>query len=541
MSLKRIALLAVALVPIFDAKAELEYAASVGGSYIHIENSDGDGEKNQLDTFSLDPRLSLILNTRRLKAFASASNRFVDRHLSSNVIGSASSDSSNSFPSYDLSASLVVLEDVLTLSGQRSQFYSNSGVTSSLITDEVFRSNSLAKSTRSSTNFNFGIPNPRLFNLSVRGGLDLIETERADSEFGETQEVDSETLNYQALFTQGNEVRNVSWNVLANYGDTKARSQNDVVTERINGSFYVGLFDNVRFVSTGSLEKNELSTGNDQSSSRILEYDSFGAGLSWYKSDSRFFDLTYNISSQQNGERDKYVGVKFNWQFSGRTQASGEYGRRFFGRTGSFSLKHKVRKLRTNVTYSENLTTYSRLTAGDSITSVFVCPDGGDFVDCFVPDTEDYELQVGEQFVPLSFASFEISEEPILRKSLSTIIGYTFRKLKGEFRLSNSKTDFLNTDREQDALYSTLSFALDLNRRASLSLINKYSDITRRNSEAEDAQTEKTFQTALGYNYQLSDKLTIKTEVSYANQDSPVANRDFNTRRLTFSFNYKFK
>ena len=84
--MKRIVVTTSMLLPFFCAAAEVEYAASLEGSYIHIENSDGDGDENRLDTFSLDPRLSVIFNSRRLRAAASASNRLVDRHLSSNII-----------------------------------------------------------------------------------------------------------------------------------------------------------------------------------------------------------------------------------------------------------------------------------------------------------------------------------------------------------------------------------------------------------------------------------------------------------------------
>ncbi|MDC0601623.1 hypothetical protein OAP14_01205 [Aliiglaciecola sp.] len=539
--MKRIVVTTSLLIPFFCSAAEVEYAASVEGSYIHIENSDGDGDENRLDTFSLDPRISLIFNSRRFKAVASGSNRLVDRHLSSNVIDDTSSDTKNSFSSYDLTATAVIIEDFLTISGNTSQFYSNSGVTSSLITDEVFRSNSLAKAKRSGGNFRFGLPNPRLFNLNVSGGYDKVTTDRTESEFGDTEEVDSETVNYQAQFTQGNEVRNVSWNILANYADTQGRSQNDVITERVNGSFYLGLMDNLRFVATGSTENNELSTADDSdTNTRELEYKSAGAGLSYYQSNSRYIDLTYNVSSQQDGERDKFVGVNFNWAFSARTQASGEFSRRFFGRSGSFSLQHRVRKLRTSINYNETVTTYSRLRAGDPLNGVFVCPDAGEFTDCFIPDSIDYQLEAGEQFVPLSIPTFVVSEEPILRKSLGVNVGYTFRKIQADLRVSNSETSFLNTQREQDAFYTTLSLSLNLNRRASLSFSNSFSDITRGGSSGL-GENEKTLVSTLGYNYELSADSTAKAEFSYANQDSPVPNRDFNTRRLTLSFSYNFR
>lgn len=519
---------------------DLSYTAQVDASYINISSDTGASEPNTSDTFQFRPSLGLIYTANRAHASLIANHRYLDRHISSTSDINTNNQASN-FTDYTFDAELNAIDNVLRLNARGTQTYQNTDTNNALINDEVFSSQQLAKIRRGSVGAIFTLPNPDYFNFSLAGNLSKVETDR--TALGNNS-IDSDNTNITAVLQQGDEVKRVSWNITAEHTDTNGTGRNDIVSKTIDGVGYIGLADEWRFVVTGREESNELKS-DQVDSTRNLDYSSAGIGLSYFQDRGRFIDLTYNVSSRQEveggQERDKFIGLNFNWRFSSRTSVQGNYGKRFYGRSGSFRLNHRIKKLKTNISYEENLTTFSRLVAGDTFTGSFVCAVGAiDITQCFQPATANYELQPGEQFNNFDFTIPEINEEALLRKSLSIGTGYQFRHLKANLSIRNTDTEYVDSQRSEQSLNINLALSMQFGRKSTLSWTNGYSEFDR-DVQGVFGDDDSTWTTSLNYNYKVNRDLSTRVGFQYTNRNSPVLTQDFTSRRITLSMVYKFK
>lgn len=522
----------------FPGFAEVSTTAGVNSSVTHVSTSTGANQDLSSDTISIQPSLGLYYNANRANLQFTANHQYLKRSDSSSSDDTIGANNRSNFTNYTYSGNLTLIENVLDLNARGAQSFRNVDIASALANDQIFGSQQLARTRRNSAGISFNTPNPDYLGLNLQANVSNVTSDRTTNISGE---LDSTNENYQARLFQGNEINNVSWDIIGSYAKSDGSVIQDVTSQSLDGRVYVGVYDKIRVVGTTRLEKNELRS-IDVNETQTLEYNSAGIGLSWYKSGSQFIDLTLNQSSRQEGERDKFLSVKFNWRFSGRTSASGEFGRRFYGRSGRFTLEHNLRKLRSSITYEEDLTTFSRLVAGESVNGVFVCPIGeADFSQCFQPPSISYELQPGEEFTNLDFSLAEISEEGTLRKSMLVNTGYSFRKLRLSLTARKTNTEFLRSVRTQNSLNLSLNSSLKLNRRSSLSWNNSYSRIDRAVENNEfSGDDDITWSSVLSYNYSLSTNLSTQTNLQYTNRSSPVATRDFSSRRIGLTLKYKF-
>lgn len=516
--------------------AELTYKASVNASYINIGSDTGASEENSSDTFSLRPSLGLNYRSNRVTSNLTASHRYLDRHISTTNEQPRDSNNSN-FTNYTANASVNVIDNVLLLNARGSQSFQNVDIANTIINDEVFGSQQLAKTKRESLGATFTLPNPDLFALSVSGNTASVTTDRAREG---AVAVDSKNNTIQASLSQGDEVRAVSWNIQGSYRDANGTGRNDITSERVDANFYVPIANKLRLVATAQQDNNELSS-EDVEGTREINFESYGLGVSWFVNDSRFIDLTYNTSKEADGRTGNFVGLNFAWRFSARTSMSGSYGKRSFGKTGQFSLSHSMRKFRTSISYQEDLTTFSTLLLGDEVQATFVCPlESEDLTGCFQPDTLDYQLQAGERFEDFNFFLPEVSEEAILRKSLAITNGYQFRKIRLSTTLRNTTTEFQDTLREQDNLNINIALSAKLGRKSTVTLTNSYSNIE---SSLLDGGSDKvlSWRSSLSYSYRIGRNLTTRVGFQYSKNNSDFENQDFYSRRLTLSINYRIK
>lgn len=529
--------LAISILASFSVSAaELTYRADVNASYINIGSDTGASEENASDTFSVQPSLGLNFQSKRITSAVTASHRYLDRHISTTSEELRDSSSSN-FTNYTATANINVIDNVLQLNARGSQSYQNVDIATTIINDEVFGSQQLAKTKRETLGATFTLPNPDWFALSVSGNTSSVTTDRAREG---AVAVDSENNSVQASITQGDEVKRVSWNIQGSYREANGTGRNDITSERVNANFYVGVADEIRLVATAQQDNNELSS-EDVAGTRNIDFESYGLGVSWFKNASRFIDVTYNTSKEADGSTDNFVGLNFAWRFTARTSVSGSYGKRSFGRTGQFSFAHQVRKFRTSVSYQEDLTTFSTLLLGEEAQATFVCPlESEDLTGCFLPDTIDYQLQAGERFEDFSFFLPEVSEEAILRKSLAITNGYQFRKIRISTTLRNTQTEFQDTLRKQDNLNLNVAVSAKLGRKSTVTWTNSYSNL---DSRLLDGGSDKvlSWRSSLNYSYRIGRNLTTRVGLQYSKNNSAFENQDFYSRRLTLSINYRIK
>ncbi|GAA0856905.1 hypothetical protein [Aliiglaciecola litoralis] len=517
---------------------DMSYSAQVETSYINIKSDTGASDPNSSDTFSIRPSLGLTYTANRARASLIANHRYLDRHVSSTSVTNNSRESN--FTDYTFDAELFAIENVLKFNARGAQTYQNTDINNGLINDEVFGSQQLAKTQRGTVGATFTLPNPDYFNFSMAGNLTKVKTDRTT--LGNFN-LNSDNTNITAVLSEGDEVKRVSWNITAEHRDTNGTGRNDILSKTVDGVFYVGLTDDWRFVVTGREETNELKS-DQVDTTRSLDYSSAGIGLSYFQDRGRYIDVTYNVSSRQEAqgnERDSFIGLNFNWRFSSRTSIQGNYGKRFYGRSASFQLSHRLKKLRTQISYAENLTTFSRLIAGDTVTGTFVCAIGAvDISQCLQPATVDYVLQPGEEFNNFDFTIPEISEEALLRKNLTMSTGYQFRRIKANLSITHTDTEYLDSLRSQKTFNVNLALSMRFGRKSTLSWTNGYSQFDREIRDGVDDDSD-TWRSGLNYNYNVSREMSVRAGFQVVSRDSPVLTQDFSSRRLTLGMTYKFK
>lgn len=519
--------------------AKLRSTASLDTSYINNEVQGDDFGKRDSSSLVIQPTVGLILESEIIDASFNVDHRFIRDSSSIENSEDIGTNDKSSLTNYSYRVKVNTIQDILSLNASGSQTYRNVDVTNVLINNEDFGNKQLAKTRTDAVGFDLTLNKSKLMGFEMSGNTTSVNSD--ESSFLENG-LDSTNDTLGAVFYSGPSLKAISWNFVGNYNKTQGRGSNDIESRTFNGNVYLGLFSNLRLVTTAQLENNILTSTQDAEGTQELEYNSYGAGLSWYRSAEQFIDITYNESSKQEGEKEHFIGTNFSWRFSPRTKISGEYGRRFYGESGRFSLNYDLRKLRIEASYTEEVTSFTRLIAGDTVGGIFVCPIGSvSFFECFIPESLDYDLQPGEEFTALNINLAELSEESTLRKSFQLSAGYNFRRFSAAFTLVSSDFEYVQTLRKQQELNSSFTLNVNLSKLATLSWTNTYGKAKRNISELSEGLDDRTISSTLTYRHSLSRNADIYFSYQITNRASPVENRDFISRRSTVRYSYKFK
>jgi uncharacterized protein (PEP-CTERM system associated) len=512
---------------------DLNITPSVETSLVESSTDFNQTEDRQTTTITVEPELSMDYSSSRFKGQLNASIQ----HLQQDI----DSQSSNSnYTNYGYSGELSLIENLLKLGIQGKQSYRNAQSTGYLSSDALLNADQLSKTTKNSISLDFSLPKPRYIGLDLSGTISQVDSNKQTNS---TESLDNRNTQAQARVYQGSELTHVSWNIAGTYSNDDRSSNNsgsinnDLKSTRVNAEILVGLVDKLRLVVSANSEENSRSNSNTFSG-RNLSADSYGAGLAWYESSARNISLTYNQFSQPNVADENFVGLDLNWQFTNRTSVRASYGQRFFGKSGEFSFSHNTKHLRSRVAYNERLTTFSRLVIETQDAGLFVCPLGIESIsDCFQPTSLNYELQQGEQFLNFSIDVPDISNEIILRKSLNASIGFDRRKVSMALTLAHTKTDYVETDREQTSNIVGISSTYKAGPKTSFNLGLNYSEIERATTEPKD----KTYTGTLGMSRSLSNNLSTTASLRYLDRNSTAStSTNITDRRLTLSLQYRF-
>ncbi|GAA6184318.1 TIGR03016 family PEP-CTERM system-associated outer membrane protein [Aliiglaciecola sp. NS0011-25] len=518
------------------ANAELKFNSNFMASYVNDSSKSEAFSRRKSNILTLQPSLGAVYTAKKVQGAANV--KYIK--VNNNASGGASDielNQNNTFTSFDYNGRLNVIENVLTLSAVGAQSYNNTIAGNALVNDELFGSQELSKTQRNTASFNFNLSQGDWIGLGMGGSYSNVKSDR---QVYTDSKLDSDNTSLNAQIYSGDEVKLVNWNLVGTYNETNGSGFNDSISQMYQGDFRVGLFSELNLVFTGQSEKNEISSTDTDSTSNF-DYNSYGLGLSWYHSAQRFIDVTYNRSTRDEDETQGFLGLKFNWRFTSRTSIHGEYGRRFYGESGSLGLSHKTRKIRTEITYEEDVTNYTRLIAGDVITGSFVCPIGSsDILQCFQPPSINYELQPGEEYSNFSFIVPEISEAEILRKSFIANIGYSFRKVNSNLTFRNTNTEYLDGSREQQTQTISLNNSLQMNRKSTLSGSLTYTRFD--NTVDEDrlsADNDEVLSANINFTRKINRDLNATISYQHTLRRSPVQNRDFDSDRISLQLKYK--
>ena len=518
----------------FCQEADIRSTLSTTG-YIY-ETKIGANETVQNEALIIKPSILGSYSGRLLSASLAANHTRVSKSVGikpDNGDEVGGDRSNQNYTNLTYKSTLILVEDALSLTLSGSQNYREVNQQQTSFSDEILGSDNLTKVRNNKVQFDFSIPNPIYFGLSLQSTY-------LKTQAGRTQEsqagIDSDNLGVSLNIFQGKNIKPVNFNISAQYNDTSRGNFQNFESTRVQGNFQFPIIKEVQFLITGKLDENNTDqTGFINRPN--LDTTSYGAGLTWTPSNGRNLSLTYN-QLEEGGNQTKFLGLNLVWAFSNRTLINFDYGKRFFGDSYNLDFKHTLKTLRTSVSYSEDITTFSRLgESNNNTTGIFVCEFGStELIDCFQPDTLDYQLQAGEEFRSSTEVVTDISEEIILRKSGTVSIGYDKRKIRMSIDASYRRTEYLESGR----LSINRSLRFNLNYAIGSKTNITFASNIAKNQFSELEASDTTITSSINFIRNIGRYLNINIAARVSDRDSENLNIDGSDKRLTFGLNYSY-
>jgi uncharacterized protein (PEP-CTERM system associated) len=517
---------------------EVDISGKLNTTGYVYETEIGDNEATQTEAFTIKPSLLGSYRSRLLSASLAATHSRVRQSVASD---DETDNTNQNYTILNYNSTFTLIENSLSLTLNGTQNYRVVNQQQAGFSDEILGSSNLTKSRNNSAQLNFSTPNPLYFGMTLQSTYS--KTQTGLSQDGQTGVgvgvgvgVDGDNVGVSVSLFQGKYIRPINFNISAQYNDTSRANFQNFESTRVQANVGFPIFKDIDFVVTGSLD--EYDTGQAALTDRSnLDTTSYGAGLEWTPSNGRNISLTYN-QLEEGENQTKFIGVNLAWAFSTRTALNFDYGKRFFGDSYTLNFSHSLKYLRTSVSYSEDLTTFSRLGASSTnITGIFVCQFGStELIDCFQPDSLDYQLQVGEEFRATTEVVTDISEEVILRKSGTASIGYSKRKVTMSIDASYRRTEYLESDRLSINRSLRLNLNYAIGRKTNISFASNLA--TNQFNELETADTTMT--TSINFSRALGRYLNLNIAARLLDRESDNMERNGTDKRLTVGLNYTF-
>ena len=424
----------------------------------------------------------------------------------------------------------TLIESAMTLSLSGTQNYRVINSLQQFVGDRVLSPGDLTKYRNNSVGLDFSIPNPKYLGFTFQSTFSETKTEKSlDGPNG----LDNENLGVSAQLYNGKYAKNYNFDLSAQYNKTGRANFEDFSSSNLRGKVGFEIARKLDFVITGISESYDVDEAAF-SRRNNLDTTSYGAGIEWKPTSAQSILLNYNQLEENNSETN-FVGVNVNWAFSNRTSLKFDYGKRFYGDAFNVDFAYALKSLRTSLSYSEQITTFGRL--GNNLNGLFVCEFGSsDLIDCFQPDSLNYELQAGEEFRAATDIDSDISEEVLFRKTGQFNIGYEKRKLKASLNINYTETEYLESDRFQTTHGLRLNLTYALGRKTNISLSSNLSK--RQFDELSDEDTNRIL--SLDFKRELNRNLKVTMGVRLLDRESDNAGRNLTDKRLTLGLNYTF-
>lgn len=526
---------------------DLDILPSIGASYIKSDITFDETQQSQSsDTFMFTPSIDTRFTSARLNGNARVWHQYLDRDIDNSSADIPNNNTQNNFTNFSYGLNLGVIDNALMLNFNGAQNQLGRNPINQFTSDTVLDSDDLSKTSRHSAGFDLRLPNGDWATLQMNGNYAKIKSDRT---FDQENQLDNNNIQLTTILGSGDEFRRMFWSVSSNYADTERTQGDNFVSHLVRGDMGFGIWEDLQFVVVGQWDENELKN-REGTEGQTRRFNTYGAGFEWMENPGRRFRLTYNRTSNSDDQDDEnFIGVDLNWAFTTRTRITALYQRRFFGEASNVSLTHNTRALRTNIQYAENVTTFSRLFLSEQTIGTLVCPPGEiDVSTCFVPDTLDYELDLGEQFLEINALVPEISDRVTVTKSLAGNIGYSLRRLTASLQLRRVESEQLNdsdlltvnTKRTTDMIGLNLGYRMGT--RTTINWNSTFSE-SEREASVDGIQdiNEDVVDNSLTVNYRFTNNLSANLNLRKRDRDSDNARNSRDEERLTFSINYRFR
>jgi uncharacterized protein (PEP-CTERM system associated) len=466
---KAISLLAVAplimqLVSLSAAANELKWVVGIDNEVVYQDvYSDEQQQTINSTNFIVRPQLSLNFTSKRTNAFWRATHNHVRRSLQD-------VDVTNNYTNYAYGGSFAAIQNLLTFTASGALNYQSASTNGFLVDNFLLNAENLSKTRSNRFGADFTLPRGDYFGHSTQINYSTTESERRENSFNQ---LDSNILSINTSTYTGNDFERFAARVNSTFSVSDRSIQGDYTNRRVNADMSYRVISNMGVTATASHEANQVQSQNDVFSN-LRQFNSAGVGLIWRETQNKFISLTWNKADNDAINADKnnkgYIGADIEWQFTPRTRVSADYNRRFFGESGNFSFQHRIKKFRTQITYSEEVTSFSRLIAEPENLGVFICADGvTDLSACFQPSSLNYVPQANEEFVQFSAQNSAINDELILRKGLSWELGTELRRTKVSLNGGYFTNEYLESDRLSRTYSAGTSVAFAIGPKTNIS------------------------------------------------------------------------
>lgn len=530
--------------------ADVQFRGSVEASLVNqsFDTQSNNSRYEDRNALQISPTLTGIYTSKKANASVSAT------HLYQRFEVDQGSRSTN-FTEFNYAGNLSVIDNVLMVFGSGSQGYQSYRPETYISSDYLLNSDDLTKITTHNGGARLTIPRGNFWGLNVTGQYmetkseNSLEEVEGDDTSPFNQFIDSKGVAANASLVNGDWFRNAYWRADATYRRTDRQDRGEFESLFVNGEIGYNLYGDFGLMLTGTHEENDIN-GELQNffarfNNQFSKFSTYGVGINYRPAEGRFFNITLNkIDTDGEDDGKTFVGVSTSWQFSPRTSVQAQYNRRYYGEAATFNLSHGTKRIRTSISYQERTTTFSTLLFDVADAGTFVCPAGSiDILDCFQPDSLDYELQPGEQVVQFSQLITELTDQVILRRQLGSSIGYQRRNLKLSLDGRYIDTEYSIENRQQIQKSIGLTANLEVGARTSLYSRIQFSQINNTIDEGERDTDSSMY--SIGMRNRLSRSLSVGADIRYLdNENTNGIGRDvfdFNETRISLNMTYNFQ
>lgn len=524
--------------------ADVTFSPSVESKLVEIKNQgDPDVATGDSTNLSMIPSMSLAIESKKLTSQNTASYEYVRRSPSS------SATSTDRFLEFNSRNQLSLIQNFMSLNLSASQSYQATNISNRLFSDVYNAPDSLTKRQSYNASLGLNLPNAPLANVSVTLGAGKSNSDNS---------INGSPTNGRSLFattsiSPGGRYQNLKWNFNQNLRRTFRYddSRYSTYTTDLTGDWLWTRGLGFTFALNDDEYRRTYSDADEQREDTESWLRSAGLGLVLRAQDN-YLRVLYNASRElEQGQEDErsehYLSANFGVSLSPRTSLDGSYGRRFYGNTKSFSLSHNRKFFRSQINYSEQLTSNEN-NLDDSLSSgVFVCPlDYIDISDCGFTQDLDYEVTAEQTFVSFDDMNDQIDDTIRVRKTLLATLGYNFNRFSVSTQFSRAENDVLdsNQDYETDRINLQLSYRLGA-RSTFTNSVTYYK--TKRYGDSDDESVtspvvtsrSRTWQMISSLRYNYGNTLSFIGSAQYLNYEAPASYDGTTTeKRITLSLIY---
>lgn len=499
-----------------------------------------------LTTFSVRPQVTLSYQSSKVRAAFTSLVTHLERE-------SETAEQEQTFSEYNYSAQVSLIDNVLAMGVNGALNFQNGQAGNFLVNDFVNDQGQLRRTRSNTVSLLGSVQNGDW----IRGGgtVSYTKVEAERNEVLNNQALDSDIYSAQGQLRQGDEINGVVFSLTGlyrNVDQNQASNLGDFKTRFIRATTDLILVGNWGLRFEGQHEANQISSLNNNFLA-ARSFNSYGAGITYYRSENRFVSVTYNTTEADIEAQDGvgFIGVDLNWAFSARTSITARYTRRFFGESGNVSLRYNTKHLRSSLSYTEQVTTNSILQSSVQSLGTFVCPIGATQIgSCFQPDSLSFELAPGQEFAQFNQLNLEVNDNVILRKANNAQLGYSFSRIDVTLFSVFSEETFLDADAERRSLSGGFALSYEIGAYTSMNARFTYADIEAQGSTnslvggffAGDSENTNA---SIGLSRRIGQNLSTSANFVYLNRTGNNINRafgsNFTDRRLTLGLTYTFE